>query len=599
MNPLRTVDFDDRAYAETAAPDVPPVLTPAPLLTSTTSAVPQLYGEIRELYHRRLREVGLIGGGTWWLLFCYFATGVNPVMNPGTLGTPFLATTAAPIIAFPAAFIWLTARKGASNRALRAVEWVLVVTTLFPLLGWRYASVTAAMAPPLDGTGAMAARFATAYCNFPCTAMIIVYGVFVPNTRRRTAGMLALLAAGVIATDLVAWLPHLPDAAPVFADSAFLTGMMLFLSLGVAFYGAFKVGALQQEALAAREQARRLGQYRLARLLGSGAMGEVYMAEHQLLKRPCAVKLVRADRAGDPKALARFEREVRSIARLTHPNVIEIYDYGRTEDGTFFYAMEYLQGLTLEEVVRRYGRLPPGRALYLFSQLCAAVRAAHGHGLVHRDIKPSNIFSSRQGDLCDVLKLLDFGLVHAMADSEQDGRLTQDGGILGTPEYMSPEQADGSCSVDGRADIYAMGAVLYFMLTGRPPFVHPTIVQTLIAHRQETPRPLLDWGCEVSAALEDLVRRCLAKTPADRFLDAGQAASAAAACPENQGWSDDMARRWWESHWTPECTAETNAAGCLTQPLVAARVKSAGGSSADETLSWPSDARKHEATDTA
>ena len=559
MKPFQTVDYvprEDEAEGREGAPPGPsPFLTPH--FSTNASAIPQLFGEIRELYRRRLREIGVIAGGTWWLLFAYFASGVNPVMSPGVLGWGFAAILATPVVAFPIGFVWLSVRTNASTPRLRAVEWVFLVTTLLPLLAWRSASVSASMAAPLEGPGGMAARFSTAYCNFPCTAMIIVYGVFVPNTRRRAATILSLLAIAVVATDVATWWPHLPSATPVFLDSGFQTGVMLFLSLGTALYGSFKVGALQREAMAARAQVRQLGQYHLTRLLGAGAMGEVHLAEHRLLKRPCAVKLVRPERAADPKALARFEREVQSTARLRHPNVIEIYDYGRTEDGTFYYVMEYLDGLTLDDLVRLHGRMPPCRALFVFGQLCAALRAAHHIGLVHRDIKPGNVFLSRNGELRDVVKLLDFGLVHAIAESEPRGRLTQDGGIVGTPDYMSPEQAEGSGTVDGRTDIYALGGVLYCMLTGQPPLGRGTIVQSLIAHRQETARSLRDRECDASNELEELVRRCLAKSPNDRFADVGQLASAAAACPENQGWDQARARDWWEAFRArPEPSAE-------------------------------------------
>jgi serine/threonine-protein kinase len=524
------------------------VMIPSVRLSSATSSVPRLYGEIRDLYRRRLLEVGVIGGGTWWFLFAYFVSGVNDLMSPWALGGACLAIFATPVVAFPAAFVWLTLRPGASFVVLRVVEWVLVVTTLLPLLAWRYASVGAALTRPEDARTELVTQFATAYCNFPCTAMIVVYGVFVPNTPRRTVVMLTLMAAAILGADLCAWLPRLSANRSAFVDSMFQTAVMLFLSLGTAFYGSFKVGALQQEALAAREQARQLGQYHLTRLLGAGAMGEVYLAEHRLLKRPCAVKLVRSDRANDPKALIRFEREVRSTARVMHPNIIEIYDFGRTEDGTFYYVMEYLEGLSVDEVVRRHGPLPPGRALHLVRQLCGALRASHAQGLVHRDIKPSNIFLCRRGEMVDVVKLLDFGLVHAMAEGMSDSRLTQDGGIVGTPEYMSPEQADGLSSVDGRSDLYSLGGVLHFMLTGQPPFVRATALQTLIAHRQDNLQPLRDLNCTVSTELEDLLRRCLAKGQDARFADVSQLDAAIRACCESGDWSEELALLWWSSH---------------------------------------------------
>ena len=206
-------------------------------LSSVTSAVPRIYGEILELYRHRMREIAVLAGGTWWLLYAYLLSGVDPLINPSSLGWICFGFLTAPVVAFPCCFAWLVSRPDVSMRGLRVVEWVYVVTTLLPLLVLRYASVTAAMRVPgaAAGAEAMAARFATAYCNFPCTAMIVVYGVFVPNTPVRTVVMLSLLAAGVVASDLVAWFPHLPACGGAFADSAFQTGVMLFLSLSFSF----------------------------------------------------------------------------------------------------------------------------------------------------------------------------------------------------------------------------------------------------------------------------------------------------------------------------------------------------------------------------
>ena len=186
--------------------------------------------------------------------------------------------------------------------------------------------------------------------------------------------------------------------------------ILLILAVGSAF-GARTISRLRRQVA----EARQLGQYRLRRRIGAGGMGEVYLAEHQLLKRPCALKLIRPEDVADPKALERFEREVRLTATLSHPNTVEIYDYGRTEDGTYYYVMEYLPGLSLAELVERHGPLPPGRAVYLLRQVCLALREAHAAGLIHRDIKPSNIFAARRGGMDDVAKLLDFGLVRPAA----------------------------------------------------------------------------------------------------------------------------------------------------------------------------------------
>ena len=251
--------------------------------------------------------------------------------------------------------------------------------------------------------------------------------------------------------------------------------ILLILAVGSTF-GARTISRLRRQVA----EARQLGQYRLRRRIGAGGMGEVYLAEHQLLKRPCAVKLIRPGDVADPKALARFEREVRLTATLSHPNTVEIYDYGRTEDGTYYYVMEYLPGLSLAELVERHGPLPPGRAVYLLRQVCGALREAHAAGLIHRDIKPSNIFAARRGGMDDVAKLLDFGLVLPAATAGAP-HLSGEGQILGTPLFMSPEQATGGRELDERSDIYSLGAVAYYLLTGRPPFDEGDGMRLLIA----------------------------------------------------------------------------------------------------------------------
>src|SRR3954453_5367831 len=203
-------------------------------------------------------------------------------------------------------------------------------------------------------------------------------------------------------------------------------------------------------------EARQFNQYRLRREIGAGGMGTVYLAEHRLLKRPCALKVIRPERAGDPRSLERFEHEVGATARLSDPHIVDVYDYGRTEDGTFFYVMEYLHGLSLEDLVGRHGPLPPGRVIYLLCQVCEALAEAHAAGLVHRDLTPANIVVARRGLRCDFVKVLDFGLV-------EDGAARHDRGpgraraSLGTPRYMAPEQITGDRAIDGRCDLYTLG----------------------------------------------------------------------------------------------------------------------------------------------
>jgi serine/threonine-protein kinase len=318
---------------------------------------------------------------------------------------------------------------------------------------------------------------------------------------------------------------------------------MMWMALAAAFaiYGSHRIEVLRVEV----SNARKLGQYQLKQRLGSGGMGEVYLAEHVLLRRPCAVKLIRPDRTTDSHNLLRFEREVQATATLTHPNTVQIFDYGHAEDGTFYYAMEYLPGLNLEDLVKRHGPLPPERAVHLIRQVCGALHEAHAAGLIHRDIKPSNIITCERGGLHDVAKLLDFGLVRSHGVGGGADHLTQEGAIAGTPAYMSPEQADGKKDLDTRSDSYSLGAVAYFLLTGQPPFVRPTPLQTLIAHLCDAAAPLDQFRADVPADLQAVVLRCLEKDPARRFPDARSLDMALAGCHAAGLWTEERAAAWW------------------------------------------------------
>jgi eukaryotic-like serine/threonine-protein kinase len=255
------------------------------------------------------------------------------------------------------------------------------------------------------------------------------------------------------------------------------------------------------------------------------------------------VKLIRPGDAAGPRALGRFEREVRLTATLSHPNTVEIYDYGRAEDGTY-YIMEYLQGLSLAELVERHGPQPPARVVYLLRQVCGALREAHEAGLIHRDLKPSNIFAARRGGMDDVAKLLDFGLVRPAA-TDRAAQLSGEGQILGTPLFMSPEQATGARELDERSDIYALRAVAYYLLTGRPPFEGEGGIAVMIAHARDPVVPPSRVRPGISEDLERVVLRCLAKDAADRFPDFESLERALSECACAGDWDQERAARWW------------------------------------------------------
>ncbi len=372
--------------------------------------------------------------------------------------------------------------------------------------------------------------------------LIFTYALFIPNTFRRAASILAVIAAMPVAM-LVFLLCFLPElrAATTWREPVTFTASMAVAAI-TATFGVDTIGSLRRQV----HEARQLGQYRLTRRIGAGGMGEVFLAEHLLLKRPCVVKLIRPDKAGDARVLKRFHREVQSTARLTHWNTVEIFDYGVTADGTFYYVMEHLPGMSLGEIVDRFGAMPPERVIFLLRQACDALGEAHAMGLIHRDIKPANIFAARRGGVYDVAKVLDFGLVKPIVKDEAPVELTADGSITGSPLYMSPEQATGETNPDARSDIYSLGAVAYFLLTGRPPFEGDKPIRVMIAHVRDPVVPPSAVRSDVPADLEQVVLRCLAKRPEERYPDAASLAAALDECEAAGGWNRVRAAEWWQ-----------------------------------------------------
>ncbi len=385
----------------------------------------------------------------------------------------------------------------------------------------------------------------------PANSASITSGLYVPKSWRRAAlvtGPLALLPFATLAVlawrhpAAMAWLWEgwrsgaTPPALLFTYD-----GLILIILAVSATYGARTISRLRREVA----EARQLGQYHLRQRIGAGGMGEVYLAEHRFLKRPCALKLIRPDVMADPKAEARFEREVQMTASFSHPNIVEVYDYGRADDGTYYYVMEYLPGLSLEDLARHHGPLPPGRVVYLLRQVCLALRVAHAAGLIHRDIKPSNIIAARRSGMDDVAKLLDFGLVLPRAGSTSP-HLTGEGQVLGTPLFVAPEQVmSGGRVVDERSDLYALGAVAYYLLTGRPPFEGEDGIGVMVAHARDPVVPPSQARADVPEDLERVVLRCLAKDAGERFPDAESLDGALGACACAGEWGQEHASRWW------------------------------------------------------
>jgi serine/threonine-protein kinase len=404
----------------------------------------------------------------------------------------------------------------------------------------------------VDATGNVLACWAViAMCfGFPLAFrpdLIAVIGLFgthfyraavVPSEPRRTAWIVGLSCAPLPVFTYVAYSrvarPGQPPAFGYVAYSLLFSALVVLLST--------KVSSVIYGLRETVREARRLGPYTLVEKIGEGGMGAVYRARHALLRRQTAIKILPPERAGEMD-LARFEREVQMTSQLTSPHTVSIYDYGRTPDGLFYYAMEYLDGIDLEQIVRRDGPMPPGRVVHVLRQVCEALGEAHRVGLIHRDVKPANILLCERGGRPDVAKVVDFGLVKSLSASATG--VTRDDAAPGTPHYMSPEALRQPDRVDARSDIYALGATAYFLLTGFPVF--EGTLPEVFAHQLGTAplRPSERLGRELPAQLEAVVLSALAKSADERPESTAAFAAALAACEGFAAWTEPEAAGWW------------------------------------------------------
>jgi len=333
--------------------------------------------------------------------------------------------------------------------------------------------------------------------------------------------------------------------------------------VGLSYVAARTIYRLGQDVTRARE----LGSYRLVEWLGQGGMGEVWRAEHHMLARPAAVKLIHPkvlgpDAAAALTTIARFEREAQVTATLQSAHTVEVYDFGTTENGTFYYVMELLEGIDLEDLVHRFGAQPPERVVHILRQACHSLAEAHQRGLVHRDVKPANLFLCERAFERDFVKVLDFGLVKSRTGipSDDELRLSATGTIHGTPTYMAPEVALGDRPVDGRADLYALGCVASWLLTARPVFDAKTYPAMLMAHLEKDPAPPSQRTEQpVPPALDAIVLECLRKAPDDRVQTADELSARLERVELAEPWSADRAREWWDTQGAVATTRERSA----------------------------------------
>jgi eukaryotic-like serine/threonine-protein kinase len=467
---------------------------PKPILRSSSGSAAEA-----SFLRERLQVFGRIGGGLSVVFYVVVVLlgGASWWTSPQGVGILIVAA------AF-GSLSWIGSSRSAVRLRTHETAVILVATVGCGVHGWL-------------GEGATEIRFDAVLA---LGQILVVRAVLIPSTWRRTA-ILGSIAA-------------LPVVLPSLTADRLTLG--LFVGWGVvAVAVSTLISRVVHDLRERASEARRLGRYVLEAKIGEGGMGEVYRARHAMLRRPTAIKLLRADRAGEA-AIARFETEVQRTAELTHPNTVSVYDYGRTADGVFYYAMELLPGLDLSQLVRGWGPMPTARAAHVLVQVCGSLHEAHEAGLVHRDVKAANVVLTRRGGRSDVAKVLDFGLVRGVDD---DGGVDVDH-VVGTPAYLSPEGLSAPETVDARTDLYAVGVLAYLLLSGRLPFDGETLPALIHQHLLEAPPPLPAGVPEDVAAL---VMSCLEKDREHRPTSAASIASALA--PHAAAWTDELAAAWW------------------------------------------------------
>ena len=485
------------------------------------------------------RRVGWFGwvAGALVLAFYVFRLIVEP--SASALAEPSMLTHAGAGLSLVAMGLLL-------RGATRSARWVRAVETSGLVLASTLLVLMGTYIPVISQPGKIIVM-----------AVAVVHlarAIYVPSSARRTA-LFAAIAGGVIvvvvfqATKQVDFAPLEPFAPGVSRLTPVQVATLFALDAGAwwVVFGSLSVAA-SRVIFGLRKQVgniRALGQYQIEAEIGAGAMGIVYRAQHALLRRETAVKVLAPERAGEA-TLQRFEREVKLTARLKHPNTVTVYDYGRTPDGMFYYAMELLDGATLEQIVQGTGPLPIGRVLHVLEQVAGALSEAHELGLIHRDIKPANIMLCNQGGQMDVAKVLDFGLVKQM--KRESPQVTHENAITGTPLYMSPEALTSAELVDARSDLYALGAVAYYLLVGGHVFRGESLIEVCSKHLLEAPEPPSARASRsIPKMLEQLVLDCLEKKPERRPQSAREFLERLSQT-RAEPWDARQAEAWWREH---------------------------------------------------
>jgi serine/threonine-protein kinase len=488
-------------------------------------------GEERVHLQRRLGFFGLSAG-----LALLFIWGVRLVAHPRPAnhlilggGLLLLGT-------------WLFCRRESCSWSSLARLDVVITPTLGVLLS----ALTLSLTPRFTWDGSTHVEPLGYALAFPLVLigsfLIVARAVVVPSHPVRTLWV-SLATVVPMAVGIQVLNTSLP---PGFAPpNPFLSSMAeivwLFLGVGLAVMTSGVTYGLREEV----REARQLGQYTLEEKIGGGGMGEVHRARHALLRRPVAVKLLPPEHSGGTSA-DRFEREAQLTALLTHPNTVELYDFGRTDDGIFYYVMELLDGIDLEELVNDEGPQPPARVVHILRQVCGSLVEAHELGLIHRDIKPANVILTRRWGRADVVKVVDFGLVKDL-EAGADAGLTAENTITGTPLYLAPEAIRSAKGVGPSSDLYSLGALGYFLLAGQPVFTGESVVEVCGHHLHTAPTPPSEkLGRPVPVALEAVILRCLAKDPEDRPKSVAALMAELEELPEVPGWTQAEALARWD-----------------------------------------------------
>jgi serine/threonine-protein kinase len=485
----------------------------------------------------------------WLYAAAYFLAGLTPLLISAE-GRAFLLSSPAnwlPTVSSIAGGLaagLLVSHPGISDRLKLRFGLAFEVIASFGIAVAEYQHVAS---PLLLSSARLPAGFGLSWV----APWVMLFSVIVP-TRPTTALVAAAFSVATVPLTYAAGVA-LGSNLPLPANQFFFWLVFPYLIvLIMAYVGARVVFSLG----AAVSEARELGSYRLRQRLGAGGMGEVWRADHRLLARPAAIKLIRPEVLGatDPESrrglVRRFEREAQATALMRSAHTVELYDFGVTDDGTFYYVMELLEGYDLRELVARAGPVPPERAVHLLRQVCDSLAEAHVAGLIHRDVKPANVFACRYGRRLDFVKVLDFGLVkHGGKRPGDADQVTGDLIAGGTPAFMSPEQAVGDSGLDGRSDLYAVGCVAYWLLTGAVVFEGRTPMETVMMHVQRAPEPpSRRTALPIPAALERIVLDCLAKDPAARPQTADELSDRLAAVPLPVEWTPGRADEWWSAH---------------------------------------------------